>query len=112
MLKLYQDIPHYDKYVHFAISAAGVAIILLLLARHEAKLNARDYLLALTSIISIGALYELEEFWESALLHTNRWGGGSDTLTDMTANLLGAALAVFIGWLIIHYRHRARLTPA
>jgi len=111
MLKFYQNVPHYDKYVHFAISAAGVAIILFLLARQDAALRGRDYLLALTSIVSLGALYELEEFWESALFHTNRWGGGPDTLTDITANIFGATLAVVAGFIIIHYRRRRALTP-
>jgi uncharacterized membrane protein YjdF len=100
MLHFYEHIPHFDKYVHFSISAVGVIIVLLLIHRHAAQLHARDYLLAASAVIALGALYEMEEFWESVLLKSNRWGGGSDTLTDLTANVAGALLATAVGWCV------------
>jgi len=112
IFKLYDIIPHYDKYMHFSISGVGVIVVTLMTWRYRPVLMARDYLLSLTSIVAVGALYELEEFWESAFFHTNRWGGGSDSMTDMTANMAGALLAFGIVWFATRPRTPTLLPPA
>lgn len=52
----------------------------------------------------IGVIYEIEEFTEDALLHSNRFGDAIDTVTDLMLNLSGAsvigALIFFALWRI------------
>ena len=57
--------------------------------------------LSATSTVSLGALYEMEEYLEDVFFHTNRSGLGTDTANDITMNILGVLTVVVI--IIIHY---------
>ncbi len=94
MFKLYATIPHYDKYVHFFVSAAVTVMMLLFVRQRGERVTIRASWLAGTTVVSLGALYDLEEYWESIIFHTNRWGGGTDTMLDLSANTAGVLLAL------------------
>jgi uncharacterized membrane protein YjdF len=112
IFKFYQNIPHYDKYVHFTNSAifAGVLLLYLYFRENRHKLIGWDYWFAWASVMAFGGLYEMEEFWESVFLHNNRWGGGSDTMTDITSNCLGALTAILIGWIVMKIKKHRHAT--
>ncbi len=57
--------------------------------------------LAATSTITMSALYEVEEYTEDLLFHTNRLGPGTDTADDLFMNSLGVLTTVSI--IMIHY---------
>ena len=64
-------------------------------------------LLAATSTLTLGALYEIEEYTEDLIFYTNRLGPGTDTPNDLLFNLIGVLIAVaFVGiyYLITHKR--------
>lgn len=64
-------------------------------------------LLAATSTMSLTALYEIEEYLEDIIFHTNRLGPGTDTVNDMFFNLVGVLMAVtfiVVYYLITHKR--------
>jgi uncharacterized membrane protein YjdF len=115
---LYGKISWWDQAVHYSVSAimafALFAVInafwidkfkySLLLKEGRLKLA---LFLATTSTISLGALYEVEEYLEDIFFHTNRLGPGADTANDLTLNILGAITTVIIVsvyYLITHKR--------
>lgn len=57
--------------------------------------------LAATAAVSLGALYEVEEYLEDVLFHTNRLGPGTDTANDLTLNILGVLVTVI--FICAHY---------
>ena len=57
--------------------------------------------LAATTTLSLSALYEIEEYAEDVLFHTNRLGPGADTANDLFCNLTGVLAAVF--FILIYY---------
>ncbi len=64
-------------------------------------------LLAATSAMSLSALYEIEEYVEDVIFHTNRLGPGTDTANDLVCNLTGILITVAfvtIYYLITHKR--------
>ncbi len=64
-------------------------------------------LLAAASTISLTALYEIEEYLEDIIFHTNRLGPGTDTANDLFFNLVGVLIAVvfvIVYYLITHKR--------
>lgn len=64
-------------------------------------------LLASSITMSLGALYEIEEYVEDLIFHTNRLGPGTDTADDLFMNLIGIAITVAIittYYLITHKR--------
>jgi len=64
-------------------------------------------LLSSSITVFLSALYEIEEYIEDLLFHTNRLGPGTDTANDLSFNLLGVlTTVVFITayYLITHKR--------
>lgn len=57
--------------------------------------------LAATSAMSLSALYEIEEYLEDIVFHTNRLGPGVDTANDLFCNLTGVLIAV--GFVTVYY---------
>ena len=104
---LYGKISWWDQAVHYSVSAIMVFTLFaiinafwidkfkysLLLKEGKLKLS---LFLAATSAISLGALYEVEEYLEDIFFHTNRLGPGTDTANDITLNILGAITTVVI----------------
>ncbi len=115
---LYGKISWWDQVVHYGVSAIMAFTLLavinafwidkfkysLLLKEGRFKLS---LYLAAASTISLGALYEIEEYLEDVLFHTNRLGAGTDTANDLTMNTLGVLTTVslvIVYYLITHKR--------
>lgn len=109
---LYANVTWWDQFVHYGVSAiinfTLFAVInafwidkfkfSLLFKTGRLKLA---LFLSTTSTISLGALYEVEEYLEDFFFQTNRLGDGVDTANDLTMNILGAITIVVIVY--IHY---------
>jgi hypothetical protein len=50
--------------------------------------------LAASTTMTLGALYEIEEYIEDVLYHTHRSGLGHDTPNDLLLDFLGVALVI------------------
>ncbi len=115
---LYANITWWDQVVHYLNSAiinfTLFAVInafwidkfkfSLLFKKGRLKLA---LFLSTTSTVSLGALYEVEEYLEDVFFHTNRLGPGVDTADDLTMNILGALTTVaivYVYYLITHKR--------
>ena len=115
---LYGKIQWWDQAVHYSVDAIVTFTLFvvinsfwidkfkfsMLLKTGRLKLS---LLLAATSTMSLGALYEMEEYLEDILFHTNRLGPGTDTANDLTLNALGILTTVtiiYIHYLITHKR--------
>ncbi|MDP2736996.1 MAG: hypothetical protein Q8O59_04440 [bacterium] len=115
---LYANITWWDQVVHYADSAiinfTLFAIInafwidkfkfSLLFTKGRLKLA---LFLSTASTVSLGALYEAEEYLEDVFFHTNRLGPGADTANDLTMNILGALTTVafiYVYYLVTHKR--------
>lgn len=104
---LYAKISWWDQTVHYLVSVIMAFTLFavinafwidkfrysLLLKEGRLKLA---LFLATASTISLGALYEVEEYLEDVFFHTNRLGPGTDTANDLTLNILGALTTVII----------------
>jgi hypothetical protein len=109
---LYGRFDWWDRVVHFSTSAIGCFILFAVinafwidrfsyaLLFREGRLKLALFLAA-TSTISMGAWYEIEEYTEDLLFHTNRLGPGVDTADDLMMNTLGVLTTVLI--IMIHY---------
>jgi len=109
---LYGKIYWWDQAVHFFVSAVITFTLFVVISsfwidnfkysllfktsRFELSL-----FLAATSTVSLGAFYEIEEYLEDVIFHTNRLGPGADTANDLFLNVSGAATTVIL--LIIYY---------
>ena len=106
LLHMYRDYLWWDKFVHFFVSAAMCFTLYiianafwvdswkftLLMRSGREKLA---LLIASSCTLAFGALYEIEEYVEDILFHTNRLGPGTDTADDLFMNAMGVLL-VFI----------------
>ncbi len=101
----------YDQVAHFL--SGPILFISLLLTLEMTALYRRwrcpksvFYGLALGINTVFAVLYEMEEYLEDYIYHTNRLGDGPDTANDLLLNLLGAVLALL---LVVLMRRRARM---
>ena len=109
---LYGRYSWWDQFVHLFVSAVACFTLFivisafwidkfkfsLLLRTGRLKLS---LLLAATSVMSLSALYEIEEYAEDFIFHTNRLGPGADTANDLLFNFIGVLLVVF--FIIVYY---------
>ncbi len=114
---LYGRYQWWDKAVHCFNSAAicfGIFIVVgafwidtfnfrLLTRRQQLRLS---LLLAGTITMTLSALYEIEEYTEDILYHTNRLGPGTDTADDLLFNALGAAAMIIVLWITMSYTRK------
>jgi len=115
---LYAKIDWWDQVVHYGISAIATFTLFAVINAFwidkfrysllftEGRLKLALFLSA-TSTVSLGALYEIEEYLEDILFHTNRLGPGADTADDLSMNFLGVLTTVAIisaHYLITHKR--------
>lgn len=108
----------WDQVVHFSVSAVACFTLFtvisafwidkfkfsLLLKTGRLELS---LFLAATSAMSLSALYEIEEYTEDLIFHTNRLGPGTDTANDLLCNFLGILTTVIfisIYYFITHKR--------
>ena len=109
---LYGKINWWDQVVHYGVSAIMAFTLFAVinafwvdkfkysLLFKEGRLKLALFLAAASSI-SLGAIYEIEEYLEDVFFHTNRLGPGTDTANDLTMNVSGVLTMVII--ISIHY---------
>jgi hypothetical protein len=109
---LYGNITWWDQVVHYfncaiiaftlfaVINAFWIDKFKFSLLLKEGRLKLALFLAA-TSTVSLGAIYEVEEYLEDFFFHTNRLGPGVDTANDLTMNILGTLTTVTI--VVIYY---------
>lgn len=115
---LYGKFVWWDQAVHFSVSAILAFTLFAMINAFwidrfkysllftEGRLKLALFLAAASSI-SLGAIYEVEEYTEDLLFHTNRLGPGTDTANDLSMNILGVLTTVTIisaYYLITHKR--------
>lgn len=116
---LYNRVPHWDKLVHFqsGITFAVMAFVLAyLLNEHE---RVRAYLspsflaiFAATFAIALGAVWEIGEFAADLAFATTYWQDGlADTMWDLIADSVGAAIVAGTGYAWMRHRARVPFTP-
>ncbi len=87
-------------YLFIVISAFWVDKFKFSLLFRTGRLNLAIFMAA-TSTMTLSALYEIEEYAEDFLFHTNRLGPGADTANDLFCNLTGVLAVVF--FVFIYY---------
>lgn len=117
---LYGKLSWWDQFVHLSVSAvAGFTLFIvisafwidkfkfsLLMKTGRLKLS---LLLAATSTMSLSALYEIEEYAEDFIFHTNRLGPGADTANDLFFNFTGVLLVVFFITVYYFITHKRKI---
>jgi uncharacterized membrane protein YjdF len=110
---LYGKLFWWDRVVHFFISAVACFTIFTVISAfwidkfkfcllfNSGKMRLASFL-AMTSTISLSAIYEIEEYAEDLIFHTHRLGLGVDTADDLLFNTLGALSVLII--LYIYYK--------
>lgn len=118
---LYDRFEWWDQSLHFTSSAMVCFILFVIISAfwldkfhykfmHKvARLHLAIFLSAMTAI-SLGALYEIEEYTEDLLYGTHRSGLGTDTANDLTCNVLGILFMSLIIWIIMKRRKSKLLT--
>jgi len=117
---LYGNIAWWDQVVHYfnsviicftlfaVINAFYVDKFKFSLLLKEGRLKLALFLSA-TSTVSLGALYEMEEYLEDVFFHTNRSGLGTDTANDITMNLLGTLTIVVVVCVYYFVTHKRKI---
>ena len=115
---LYGRFSWWDQVVHYGVSVIASFVLFsiisafwidkfkfsLLFKSGRLKLA---LLLSSSITMSLSALYEIEEYLEDLIFHTNRLGPGTDTANDLSFNLLGVLTTVVfitVYYLITHKR--------
>lgn len=109
---LYGKYSWWDQLVHSFVSGVVCFILFIVISAFwldkfkfsllfkTGRLNLALFMAA-TSTMTLSALYEIEEFSEDFLFHTNRLGPGADTANDLLCNLTGVLATVF--FILIYY---------
>lgn len=111
---LYGRLSWWDQFVHFFASGIVNFTVFVVVAaffvegfRYNLLMKTGRFNLALlissTSAISLGVLYEIEEYMEDLIFHTNRLGPGTDTANDLLFNFCGIVASVIIIKTIYHF---------
>lgn len=117
---LYARFTWWDQAVHYSVSAIMAFILFAVinafwidkfsysLLFKEGKLKLALFLAA-TSSVSLGAFYEIEEYVEDLLFHTNRLGPGTDTANDLVMNTSGVMTTVLLVILYYYITHKRKI---
>jgi hypothetical protein len=94
MFHLYGRWNWYDQIGHMAGTAVAMFVIVEIakIATGRKTLSQSALLAAYGLAITIGTLYEIEEYLEDVFFMSNRLGDGPDTGNDLLMNLIGATL--------------------
>lgn len=117
---LYGNIIWWDRVVHYSVSAIISFTLFVVinafwidkfefcLLFKQGRLKLALFLSA-ASTVSLGALYEVEEYLEDVFFHTNRLGSGTDTANDLTMNILGALTAAAVIHIYCSIAHKRKI---
>ena len=114
------DIMHwydaFDWYDRVAHSIGGFVTVFIIWNIVRAIINAKRIqlpafltpFLAYCITLSLGCIYEIEEYLEDVFTGSHRSGGSIDTADDLLMNFLGAGVAFACIWYVTVYRKRRR----
>lgn len=83
----------YDKFVHFYNSMAAMAVILTLVRRYGLNLGLLCYPIAVLSVLGLGAIVEIIEFFVTLTVPHNGVGTYNNNMLDLVANFIGSLSA-------------------
>ena len=109
----YDKLSWWDQFAHFFASGIVNFTVFVVISaffvegfRYNLLMKTGRFNLALlissTSAMSLSALYEIEEYVEDLIFHTNRLGSGTDTANDLLFNFFGIVVSVIIIKIIYH----------
>lgn len=106
MNRWYSQFLWYDQFAHLAGGVATMIFVSFAVSSyfriHGLPFRGKaQFVFSLGIATLIGVIYEIEEFTEDALLHSNRFGDAIDTVTDLMLNLSGASVIGAIIFLIL-----------
>lgn len=105
---LYQKWTYYDTILHLSISFAGAWY--LWNVYKPSGMSVKQHLWNIvTTVVTFGVLYELEEYVEDVITGSNRLGDGFDTANDLLMDVLGACVFVVIALLVRHFHARSHV---
>lgn len=100
----YETFRWYDQVAHYIGTMASTTVFLAFF-RVVQKSRGWQYpptlnlVLALAMGLTLGVLYEIEEYSEDVISGSSRLGNGRDTANDLLLNFLGASTVVFFAWI-------------
>lgn len=109
ILRLYGTYSWYDQVAHL-VGGAAVALVFFnifarLIERGIVKLpRAWHGFISILGSMAISSLYEIEEYSEDVIFHSNRLGSAFDTANDMLLNTSGAILIILV--IVIFFKNR------
>lgn len=88
---LYRDYTWYDQVAHYLGGLNLAFIIWVFLRQLKIKIGLKGLLLFVLALAALAStLYEIEEYSEDLIFHSNRLGNAFDTVNDQLMGLLGA----------------------
>ncbi|MCC6563884.1 hypothetical protein IT087_03245 [Candidatus Uhrbacteria bacterium] len=101
---LYERVYWFDQLAHF-LGTLVATLFFQIFFRTLQRVKGWNYppvvnwLLALGMGMTLGVLYEIEEYLEDMIGAANRLGDGEDTANDLLCNFLGASSLIGVAWL-------------
>ena len=97
----YTDIGWYDRLAHLigGGAAGGIAFAILWALNSSGKIRLSTKaigIFALSMAAALGALYEIEEYFEDRFLGSHRLGDGPDVADDLFLDIVGALVVILI----------------
>lgn len=86
----------YDKFVHFINSMIATALVLHLFFKRGLPNTALVLLLAVITVLGLGAIVEIVEFTVTLTVQHNGVGDYNNNMFDLVANLLGSLSTVLL----------------
>lgn len=115
--RYYDTLPVWDKLVHFEsgliLSVAGFVVVYIL-NKSDRGLELSPLFIAIFAAvfsIALGSLWEIGEFTIDSFTGTTWQDGLTDTMLDLIADSIGAALVGAIGYVWMRYESRIPFTP-
>lgn len=91
----YDSFTYFDAILHFLVPMAGTLGIWAIRRTFQLPTNYKTVLFSIVPcIMTLAAMYEMEEYLEDLITGSHRLGDGFDTANDMLMALLGSLLPV------------------
>lgn len=119
MFFLYNRFNWWDQTAHFFVSAVACFTLFVIINAFltdpfsfkflwRSQRSRLASLLAFTCTLSLGVLYEIEEYLEDSMYGTSRLGPGTDTANDLLNNSLGALMVILLITIYYFIFHKKR----
>lgn len=118
--QLYDRFPPWDTFVHFQsgilFAVAGFVLVFIINERGSDKFRISPGFVAIFAAafaIATGALWEIGEYLTDTVGLSHLWQAGlDDTMLDLAADSIGAAIVGIVGYLWMKRREHIPFTPA